>query len=289
MKVSLTLYQRRREGKKQLLEYLAGEIPRHRGLMVIGITGVETSVVQSARKALRGKATIRVVKNTILSKALDKTSLPEEVKSALKTRLSAENAVVFSDDSVFSVAAELLKFKRNAYIKPNRSTPVDVIVPAGVTPLQPGPLTDSLTALGIPFEVKKNLVYIKKDTLVVKKGERVNARIAELLRALDIAPLTSAFELKLALEDGLYIPGEKLNVDLSSFVRDLSSAHTSALTLSVNLGIPVAEAMPLILAQAARNALALAVEAGYLSAETLPLVLLRGVSAAKALSELVKV
>ncbi|MEM3799229.1 MAG: 50S ribosomal protein L10 [Thermoprotei archaeon] len=287
--MSLTLYQRRRESKKQQFEYLVNEIPKHRGFLVVGITGVKTSTFQSVRKALKGKATIRVVKNTVLSKALDKISLPDEVRSTLKSKLSREIAVVFTDDSVFSVTAELLKFKRSAFIKPNRSAPLDVIIPAGVTPLQPGPLTDSLTALGIPFEVKKNLVYIKQDMSVVKKGDRVNARVAELLRALDIAPLISSFELKLALEDGLYIPGEQLNVDLSKYIKDLSFAHADALTLSVNLGIPTPEAMPLIVAKAVRSALAVSVEAGYPSAEALPLILLKGVSAAKVLSELVGV
>lgn len=271
-----------------MLEYLSTEIPKHRGFIVVGITGVDTPTLQSARKALKGRAVFRVTKNTILSKALDKIDLPVDIKNRIKDSLTSENALVFSDDSVFSVAAELSKFKRPAYIKPNRTTPVDVVIPEGVTPLQPGPLTDSLNALGIPFEVKKNLVYIKKDSLVVKKGERVNARVAELLRALDIAPLTSSFELKLAVEDGLYIAGDKLSIDLAKLIGDVSSAHSAALTITVNLGIPVPGVMPLILAKAAKEALTLGVECGYVSAETLPYLISRGVAAAQALNKLVE-
>lgn len=286
--MSLTIYQRRRQNKRKLLEYLVAEIPKHRGFLVVGITGVEARTLQAARKALKGKAKIKVIKNTILAKALEKVDLAEEVKQKVKAALSHENAIVFTDDSVFSVAAELSKFTQNTYIKPNRVTPVDIVIPAGVTPLQPGPLTDSLNALGIPFEVKKNLVYIKRDTLVVRKGERVNARIAELLRELEIAPITSGFELKLAVEDGLLIPGESLRVDLSKYVKELSEAQKAALTLSVNLGIPVAEAMPLILARAAAQALALAVEAGYPTPEAIPYILAKATAAANALSTLVK-
>jgi large subunit ribosomal protein L10 len=278
--VSLTIYQRRKLKKSSSLETLKQDLSLHKAFLVVGITGVETPVLQAARKNLKGLAQIRVFKNVILSKALDTTQLNDTAKSEVKRILEGENALILTNHSVFTVASILNRLRRASFVKPNRVAPVDITIPQGVTTLQPGPLTDSLTALGVPFEIKKNLVYIRTDSVVVKKGEAVNNRVAELLRALDIAPVNSGFALKVAFEDGMLISGDKLALDYEAYRSELGQAYQNAFALSVNAALPVAETLPFVLAKAASEALSVSIESKYITPESLPFLLGEAVSAA---------
>jgi large subunit ribosomal protein L10 len=286
--VSLTIYQKRKLKKSNSLEKLKQDLSLYKGFLVVGITGVETPVLQTARKKLKDLGRVRVFKNVILSKALDSTGLGDTSKSEIKKALEGENALLLTNQSVFAVASILNKLKKKSFVKPNRVAPLDIIIPQGVTTLQPGPMTDSLTALGVPFEIKKNLVYVKKDSVVVKRGEVVNNRVADLLRALDIAPVDSGFVFKAAFEDGLLIPGDRLELDFETYRSNVFQAYQSALALSVNSALPVAESLPFVLAKAASEALSVSIESKYVTAESAPLLFGEVVSTANYIAAEVK-
>ncbi|MEM3670454.1 MAG: 50S ribosomal protein L10 [Thermoprotei archaeon] len=277
----MSVFEKRRERKRQLYELLGHKLGESKKMVIVGLEGVETPVTQRVRVELRGKAEIKVVKNTVLSKALDASNLDQNVKEEVKKALKGANAVVFSNVGVFDVASVLNSHKVHTYLKPGRITPVDVVVPAGVTTLQPGPLTESLTAFGVPFEVKKNLVYISKDTLVARAGERVNARLCELLRALSITPTESGFALKVGLDDGLLVSSNILQTDLGEYRSQAMRAIADAFSLSYNSALPVPEVAPLLVERAAREALSAAVEAGYVTAETAQPILAKAYAAAQ--------
>lgn len=284
--MSLTVYQVRKRKKADLMKELVQHFKEYENFVIVGITGVEDSTLQRARVALRALGKIKIVKNTITKRVVASLPLQEEIKRQIAEAFYGQNAIVFTNESTFEVVEALERFTKNVHLKPNRTAPVDVVIPAGVTTLQPGPLTDSLTALSVPFEVKKNLVYIKTDTLVLKKGELVNSRVADLLRELDIRPLASRFVAKCALDGGLYIAGDKLVFKRDDLINQLGTAHGEALSLAFNAYIPVPEVVPLLLAKARTDALSLALETGIVTPDTLPLLLARAVRIAEALNSL---
>jgi len=281
--VSITVYQRRKRKKADLMEDLKKLFKEYRNFVVVGITGVEDSTLQRARVVLRALGRIKIVKNTITRKVITSLPLENNTKQLIEEVFEGQNAIVFTNESTFDVVEALEKFSRNVCLKPNRIAPVDVLIPAGVTTLQPGPLTDSLTALNVPFEVKKNLVYIKSPTPVLRKGELVNSRVAELLRELDIKPLVSRFAPKCGLDGGLYIAGEKLVFKKDDLIGQLGAAYEDALSLAFNAYVPVPEVIPLLLTKASNDAISLALEAGVVTPETLPALLVRATRVAEAL------
>ncbi len=278
--MSVSIYKKRKEKKSSLLKELSSEIPRYKGLLVVGIEGVETPSVQKARKTLKGRARIKVVKNVIARRALATAVQDESIRNSLSEALEHENALVLTNESVFNMAAELSRLARATFVKPERRTGQDIVIPAGATTLQPGPLTDSLTAFGVQFEVKKNIIYIKEENVVARAGEVVNSRLADLLRALEITPVNSRFVPKVAVDGGLVIPGSKLSIDFEIFALDLGRAYNQAFSLGVNAPIPVAATIPFTLGIAAQQALSLSLETGLLTSESAPYLLARAHSAA---------
>jgi large subunit ribosomal protein L10 len=278
--MSVSIYRKRKEKKSSLLRELSSEIPHYKGLLVVGIEGVETPSVQKARKTLKGRARIKVVKNVVARRALATAVQDESIRSSLSEALEHENALVLTNESAFNMAAELSRLARATFVKPERRTSQDIVIPAGATTLQPGPLTDSLTAFGVPFEVKKNIIYIKEESVVAKAGGVVNSRLADLLRALEIAPVNSRFVPKVAVDGGLIIPGSRLSIDFEIFALDLGRAYNQAFSLGVNAPIPAAATIPFTLGIAARQALGLSVETGLLTSESAPYLLARAHAAA---------
>jgi len=286
--MSLTIYAKRKERKKKQLEELGNLLSKYSNFVVLSIAGVETPTLQKLRNSIRGKAELKVVKNTLFSKALDRTNLSEDIKTRIKKNLERETAVLFTNSSTFEIVALLDRFKKPVYLKPNRISPVDVVIPAGVTTLQPGPFTDSLTALGVPFDMKKNLVYIRQDTVVLKKGEFVNTRLADLLREMGLAPVISSIKAKCAVDEGLFIEGEKLTLNLEQYKKEIESAYENAFSLAFNSALPEPEVMPLLVTKAYYDSLSIAVECGIVNEQTAPLVFAKALSIANALDQEIK-
>ncbi|MCL5788340.1 MAG: 50S ribosomal protein L10 [Candidatus Marsarchaeota archaeon] len=282
----MSVYEKRRLRKSRSLEELKTVFGEAKKIMVVGIEGVETPATQRVRVKLKGKARLLVVKNTIASKAIEGTTIAPKYRENLKQMLSGPNGIVFTEENLFQIASVLNAERTKAYLKPGRVTPTDVTIPAGVTTIQPGPLSESLTAFGVPFEIKKNLVYITKDTLVAKAGEKVNSRLCTLLRALSVTPVESGFRLKLGYDDGLLIPGTLLEQDLSAYRLQAAHAAADALSLAYNAAIPTPETAPMLITKAYQEALALSVEAGYVTGETAQPVLAKAFAIAQYLSNL---
>ena len=61
--------------------------------------------------------------------------------------------------------------KTAAPAKPGDIAPEDILVKAGDTPFKPGPIVGELQKAGIPAAIEGGKIVIKKDKVLVKKGE----------------------------------------------------------------------------------------------------------------------
>jgi len=67
--MSLTIYAKRKERKKKQLEELGNLLSKYSNFVVLSIAGVETPTLQKLRNSIRGKAELKVVKNTLFFKS----------------------------------------------------------------------------------------------------------------------------------------------------------------------------------------------------------------------------
>jgi len=97
----------------------------------------------------------------------------------------------------------------------------DVVVPAGNTGLPPGPIISQLSGVGLPTRIESGSVWINRDTLVVKQGEVIDARLAGVLSKLGIKPVEAGLIMKAVYDDGLTITEEQLRIDLDEIQRNI--------------------------------------------------------------------
>lgn len=248
------------EIKKMLEEYKA--------LGVANLQKVRAAQLQEMKKKLRDTANVHVIKNTIMRRAVaeckDKLGL-EKVESLL----NGPNIFLFTNLNPFKLSLLLEKGRVKTTAKAGDNAAMDVIVPAGNTGLPPGPIISQLGSVGLPTRIEAGSVWVNKDTLVAKKGDIIDAKLASVLSKLGIKPVEVGLVLKAVYNEGLLFTDEQLRLDLDGFLRSIVEAQSSALSLSVNAGYTTPDSISLMFQTAHRKAFNLALNAGIPTKETI--------------------
>jgi len=183
--------------------------------------------------------------------------------------LSGSNVFLFTNINPFKLALILKKSRVITTAKAGDTAANDVVVPAGNTGLPPGPIISQLAAVGLATRIEAGSVRINRDTIVVRKGEVITARLASALSKLGIKSVEVGLVMKAAYDDGIIVTEEQMRLDLDLVRRDVAEAHAYALNLSLNTAYPLPENIALLLQISHHEALSLALNAGIFSHETI--------------------
>ena len=88
--------------------------------------------------------------------------------------------------------------------------------------------------VGIKAGVEGGKVAVKEDTVVVKKDEQINPKVAENLTRLGIEPMEVGLDLMAAYEDGLIYTKDILTIDEGEYINRLNEAAKNAFNLAFN-------------------------------------------------------
>ena len=230
---------------------------------------VRAAQLQEINKKLKDIAHIRVIKNTLMKRAIIKCNNKPSLEK-LEPMLSGANITLFTNLNPFKLSLLLEKSRVKTTAKGGDIAATDVVVPAGNTGLPPGPIISQLGSVGLPTRIEAGSVWVNKDTLVAKKGDTIEARLASVLSKLNIKPVEVGLTLKVVYDDGLLITDEQLYVDLEDLRKSFFKAQSDALNLSLNSGYPISENISLLLKITHRKAFNLALNASIPTKETIP-------------------
>jgi large subunit ribosomal protein L10 len=238
---------------------------------IIGIASlqkVRAAQLQEFKKNLADKVFMRVIKNRLIKLAIENCKEKPDLKK-LEEHLVGSNVYVFTDLNPFKLALILERGKVKTTAKSGDIAAFDVIVPAGNTGQSPGPIISQLNAVGLPTRIESGSVWINKDTLVVKKGEVINERLASMLSKLGIKPVESGLALSFVFDDGLIVTQKQLKLDIDGTKSDVERAYADSFSLSLSIGYPMKENMVTLLQIAHREAYALSINAALPTKETI--------------------
>lgn len=274
------------EEKKKAMDDLLVDLKGAKSVAVVGIQGVPAKQFQSIRKNLRGKAKIKVAKKTLLKKVLDQSGL--ENITGLEEHSEGPIAVIFSNESSFKLFKEIQNSRIRAPARGGETAQEDILVPAKATNLKPGPVVGELQKAGIPAAIDQGKVVIKKDTVVVKKGEKISREKALALAKLEILPLEIGLDFRAAWEDGIVFHRDVLAVPPEEQISQMRQAYLRALSLAVAIEYPTKESMPLLLSKAYNNAKALSIAIEFPTKENIKDLLALGKIQAETLNKLIE-
>lgn len=242
-----------------------------KGYKIIGIASlqkVRAAQLQEFKKNLADKVFMRVLKNTLMKLAIENCKDRPDLKK-LEQHLTGSNLFMFTDLNPFRLALILEKGKVKTTAKSGDIAAFDVVVPAGNTGQPPGPIISQLNAVGLPTRIESGSVWINKDTLVVKKGEPINERLASMLSKLGIKPVETGLALTVVFDDGLIVTHEQLRVDVAGTRDNVGRAYAESFALSLSISYPTKENTAALLQIAHREAYALSMGATIPTKETI--------------------
>ncbi len=250
------------------VEEITNLINQYKIIGIASLQKVRAAQLQEFKKNLADKVFMRVIKNTLMKMAIENCKEKPELKN-FEEYLVGSNIYVFTDLNPFKLALILERGKVKTTAKSGDIAAFDVVVPAGNTGQPPGPIISQLNAIGLPTRIESGSVWINRDTLVVKKGEVINERLASMLSKLGIKPVESGLALSSVFDDGLIVTQKQLRMDIDETKRDVEKAHADSFALSLGIGYPTKENMAVLLQIAHREAYALSINAAIPTRETI--------------------
>ena len=240
---------------------------RYKVIGVASLQKVRAAQLQELRRKLEDSAYLRVIKNTLIRRAIAECENKPGLKG-LEDYIGGSNIYFFTKINPFKLTLLLEKSRVKTTAKAGDVAAYDVIVPAGNTGLPPGPIISQFSAVGLPTRIEAGSVWVNRDTLVVKKGDVITARLAGVLSKLGIKPVEVGLTLRAVYDEGLVITEDQLRLDLEGFRRDIAEAYTRAFNLSVSAAYPLPENIDLLLQMAHQRAYQLALHAGAFTPST---------------------
>jgi len=272
------------EIKKKEVSSLLDMIRSHRWVGIADVSRIPASNLTQLRRDLRGKLLIRVSKQTLIKHALEQCKKEFPGIERLIPSIRGSCALLLSNENPFKIQKLLLRSRTTLPAKGGEVSPVDIVIPAGPTNFKPGPIISELQKVGLQAGIEASRVVIKKEKVLVKKGEVISRDIASVLTKMDIKPLQIGLDLICLYENGTIYDSSVLTIDEEKIINDVRKAHEESLALAMSIGWLNEITLPILLRKAYRDALVTAQTIAYIAPETIDLLVIRAASEMSALA-----
>lgn len=234
---------------------------------IVNLASLPAKQLQRLKKKLRATMVLKHTRKRFMQIALDQiTNKPHVLE--LKEKLQGVPALIFTKEDPFILFKTLKKNQINVPAKPGQLAPDDLSIQAGPTPFTPGPMIGEFGQLGLKTEIKEGKIHIKEDKVLVKQGESVSPKIAELLAKLGITPMKIGLNLTHTYFNGEILSKDVLDVDEERYIMNIMTAHRDAIALALHCAYLVPETITLLVQKAAREIRTVAKAGKILTSET---------------------
>jgi large subunit ribosomal protein L10 len=255
------------EQKSVEVEAIKDILKDYKSIGVASLKKVRASQLQELKKSMGDKVYLRVLKNTLMKIALE--DLKKSELKELETYLEGSNVFLFTNLNPFKLALMLEHGKVKTTAKSGDIAAMDVVIPAGNTGQPPGPVISQLNSVGLPTRIESGSVWVSKDTLVVRRGEVINERLAGVLSKLGIKAVELGLSMRVILDDGLIIQGSQLVIDVAATRKNVESLNAQAYALAMGVAYTTKETIKPLLQTAHQKAVALSVSAAIPTKDTI--------------------
>jgi large subunit ribosomal protein L10 len=273
--------------KKDEIKDIVDNVHSHKVTGLVDVHGVPADALQRMKRKLRGNVAMKMVRNTLATIAFD--SLPAEEKAHEMVKyVDGQIVIVYTNSNPFKLYKLLEATKSKAPARGGDTAPADVSVSKGPTSFKPGPIVGEMQQAGIPAGIEGGKVMIKSDKVVIRKGEKFSAKLAELLTRLEIFPMEIGLNLKAVVEGKIiYMPSD-LAMDEELLKAQFARAAGEAFNLSMEAGITTKDTMVPLLQKAVMESKALAVNAPIFEKDVMGMILSRAESEMLSVAKKVK-
>jgi len=251
--------------KTEYFERLKGYFGKYTRVFVVNANNVGSFQIQQVRMAFRGIAEVIFGKNTMMRKVLDQFLSENEghPMGSLKEHMQGNVGLIFTNDPDLGRIKDIIV--TNIVPAPARSgsvAPVNVVVPAGNTGMDPGQ-TAFFQALNIATKITRGLVEIINDVNLIEVGERVSPGQAALLKRLNIMPFSYGLKITQVYDNGATFDAKVLMLTADLLEAKLMGHVQSVSALCMEIGWPTLASLPHMISTNFQLMASVAIEVGY--------------------------
>jgi len=237
-------------------------LAKYPSIFIVNVDNVGSNQMHQIRTALRGKGVVLMGKNTMVRRALRNILSENPQFERLLPHVKGNIGFVFTSGDLKDVREIIVANKVKAPARAGAIAPVDVIVPAGNTGMEPGK-TSFFQALSIPTKIARGTIEITMDIKVVHQATRVGPSEATLLNMLNISPFTYGMTVAMIYDNGTTFPPHVLDIEESELIDRFMTGIKTIACISLALQYPTIVSISHSLVNAYKNLLAVAVETEY--------------------------
>jgi len=231
-------------------------------VLIVAADNVGSNHMQKIRSAMRGKAVLLMGKNTMIRKAirdhLEKTPSLEGLLPHIKSNIG----LVFTNGDLADVRTKLTELKVQASAKAGSISPIEVVVPAGNTNMEPTK-TSFFQALSIPTKINRGTIEIINDIHLLSIGQKVSLSQAALLQMLGIRPFQYGLKVLTVYDTGAVYPAAVLDLTDDDILKKFFKGVNNVAALSLQIGYPTVVSVPHSVMNGYKNLLAISVATEY--------------------------
>ena len=241
--------------KKKEVNQLKELMNKYKVVGIIDLTGMPSPQLQKMRKKLKDSL-IKVTKKRLIKLALDDVKESKKNIDELKDLMSKNvmPCLILTNEDSFKLAKVLRKAKTNVAAKAGQIAPSDIMIKAGPTAFPPGPIIGEFGALGIKTAVENGKIAIKDDKLIVKEGEAINNKIADVLMKLKVEPMQIGLNLIATYDNGVIFKKNVLDVDDKWYVDTIKLIANNGFKLAIQTNYLCKETIEFLIGKAEREA-----------------------------------
>src|SRR3989338_3144228 len=240
--------------KKDAVKALSMHMQEYPVVGLVNVENLPSRQLQVLRAKLRKDVLLAMTKKGFINRAINSVKDSKKNFEKLSESITGMPAVLFTKQNPFKVSAIIQASKSKAPAKPGQVAPYDLIIPAGPTSFTPGPIISELGAAGLKTGVENGKITIKQDAVIVREGEVIDNKAADILAKFNIEPMEIGLDLVAAYEDGLVYGRDVLSVSKKQYIKMIQAAASDSLGLSVEIAYPTKENIERLVATAYNTA-----------------------------------
>ena len=255
------------EEKSSEVEAIKDILKEHKSIGIASLQKVRASQLQEIKKSMAGKVYLRVLKNTLMKIAIEEMN-QEDLKK-LEQFLEGSNVYLFTDLNPFKLALMLERGKVKTTAKSGDTAANGRGCSSRQHSSTSRPNHQPTQRCRLPTRIESGSVWVSKDTLVVRRGEEINERLAGVLSKLGIKAVELGISMRAVYDNGLMIVGDKLRIDVDATKKSVEQSNQEAFALAMGISYPSKDTIKPLLQKAHQKALALGVSAAIPTKDTI--------------------
>jgi len=253
----------KKEKKAEYFDKLYKLLQNYSRILIVLCDNIGSSHMQKIRRELRNKAILLMGKNTMIRKVI-RLHLEEHPEwESLLPWITGNIGLVFTNDPDLKKIRDIcLATKVPAAAKAGIKAPSDVIIPKGITTLEPTK-TSFLQALNIASKINRGTIEILQDVNLIKKGDKVGSSETTLLQMLDIRPFQYGLQMIAVYEEGATADASTMEMTDDVILSKFLVGVANIASLSMGLHFPTTASFPHIVLSGFKNLLSISLGTEY--------------------------